>query len=369
MRDRRASEILLFLILALAPAGCGLPFLTPAGPAIVPDRVSLIEGDTVQLNLIAADDDDAEWAAVDTTVAQVVGPGGRIAARGVGRTLVTASIGGQTVRAYVYVSEAVLVGAGDIAVCGYETDERTAELLEHTAGVIWTAGDNAYPSGTRQNFEECFHPTWGRHKDRIRPTPGNHEYRSPGAAPYFEYFGDAAGEAGKGWYSYRYGGWLVIALNSNLTALSNDLVEEQMAWLRDTLAGTPVKCTVAYFHHPLFSSGSHGSNDDENVRPFYEALYEAGADIVLAGHDHHYERFPPLDPYGRSDPEAGIRQFLVGTGGGSLRTTGRQIHPQSEVYFDDVHGVLELVLHEDRYEWQFLTVGGAGRDAGSGRCH
>ena len=362
---------IIVLGLAALTAGCGsgIPLLGGAELAVSPERVSLLEGDTTVLELVAGDDEAAEWLAGDTGVVRVVGPGGRIAAVGVGRSLVTATTpDGATARAYVFVSEALLVGAGDIAVCGYETDEYTARLLDNTAGLIWTAGDNAYPSGTRENFQECYEPTWGRHKARTRPTPGNHEYRSPGAAPYFEYFGDAAGEAGKGWYSYRYGGWLILALNSNFSHLPEEHVEEQMEWLRETLEENPVRCTLAYFHHPLFSSGSHGGNADEDVRPFYEALYEAGADVVLVGHDHHYERFPPLDPAGNPDPR-GIRQFLVGTGGGALRDEGSRIHPLSEVFDDDSHGILELVLHPDRYEWQFLIVGGRGRDSGSGRCH
>lgn len=361
----------LLLLTGAAACGGGIPFIGGAGRlAITPERVSLLEGDTVTLTLVGAPAGEAEWSASDTGVVTIVGPHGRIAAAGTGRSLVEVRLpDGQTARAFVFVSKAVLVGAGDIAVCGYETDEQTARLLDHSAGLIWTAGDNAYPSGTRANFLECFEPTWGRHKERIRPSPGNHEYRSPGAAPYFEYFGDAAGEAGKGWYSYRYGGWLILSLNSNLSKLPEDHVREQMEWLRETLRDNPAKCTLAYFHHPLWSSGSHGGNSDEDVRPFYDALYEEGADVVLVGHDHHYERFAPLNPEGEPDPERGLRQFLVGTGGGALRTNGEQVHPHSVRFDNDAHGVLELVLHADRYEWQFLSVGGRGRDSGQGHCH
>lgn len=365
----RPHPLALLLFVLLAACGGRVP-LFGGDPVLAPERLSLLEGDTARFTLVGADGDEVEWASADTTVVRIVGPGGRIVGVGEGRTLVTArTADGALLRGYVYVSRAVLVGAGDIGVCGYEEDEATARLLDGIAGIIWTAGDNAYPSGTRQNFRECYDPTWGRHKDRTRPTPGNHEYRSPGAAPYFEYFGDAAGEAGKGWYSYRYGGWLIIALNSNLSALSPAVVAEQMAWLRETLDDEPVRCTLAYFHHPLFSSGSHGGNADEDVRPFYQALYDAGADVVLVGHDHHYERFPPLDPQGRLDPDRGLRQFLVGTGGGALREEGANIHPLTEVYNDTDHGVLELALHSDWYEWQFVTIGGSGADAGRGTCH
>lgn len=363
------SRLPILLVFVLA-AGCGgrIPLLGGA-PVMSPERLSLLEGDTAVFEVLGTEG-DVEWASADTGVVRVVGPGGRIAATGLGRTLVTARTEEDVVlRGYVYVSEAVLVGAGDIAVCGLETDEATARLLDNIAGIIWTAGDNAYPSGTRENFAECYDPTWGRHRDRTRPTPGNHEYRSPDAAPYFEYFGEAAGEPGKGWYSYRYGGWLIIALNSNLSELPPALVEEQMDWLRRTLEEEPVKCTLAYFHHPLFSSGAHGGNADEDVRPFYQTLYDAGADVVLVGHDHHYERFPPMTPDGELDRDRGLRQFVVGTGGGALREERAAYHPLSEVYNNSDYGVLELVLHGDWYEWQFVTVEHRGADTGRGTCH
>lgn len=339
--------------------------------ALSPARTTLAEGDTVSLRVSGAAADEVEWSSSDTTVVRIVGEG-VIAAVGVGRARVTVEAGGELARAVVYVEQAVLVGAGDIAVCGYEADEKTAALLDHLSGIVWTAGDNAYPSGSEANFRECYHPTWGRHKERTRPTPGNHEYRTPGAAAYFDYFGDAAGEEGKGWYAYRHGGWLIIALNSNLSELSEDLVEEQMEWLRRTLREEEALCTVAYFHHPLFSSGSHGNNedalDDENVRPLFSALYEAGADVALVGHDHHYERFAPMDPAGNLDREAGIRQFLVGTGGGALRGMGIT-HPNSELFYNGVHGLLELVLHPEWYEWEFVAIDGRKVDSGRDRCH
>ena len=265
---------------------------------------------------------------------------------------------------------AIFTGAGDIGVCGSTTDDSTAALLDRIPGVIWTTGDNAYPAGSRRDFVECYHPSWGRHLERTRPTPGNHEYWTPGASGYFDYFGERAGERGRGWYSYRYGGWLVVALNSNLPM---DTWSEQSVWLRKLLVDNPSRCAVAYFHHPLVSSGSHGSNDDDddvvNVRPIWNALYRAGVDIVLVGHDHHYERFAPMTPGATADPENGIRQFIVGTGGGALRGHGREPHPLSEVFLTEDHGVLKLYLGSGWYAWEFLGVDGRVHDSGRESCH
>ena len=263
----------------------------------------------------------------------------------------------------------LFTGAGDIAVCGSAADDSTAALLDRIPGLIWTVGDNAYPAGSRQDFARCYHTSWGRHLPRIRPVPGNHEYWTPGAAGYFEYFGEAAGEPGKGWYSYRYGEWLVVALNSNVDA---GPWSEQAEWLRSLLAENPSRCTVAYMHHPLVSSGAHGSNggasDRVNVRPLWDALYDAGVDVVLAGHDHHYERFAPMSPAAERDPEYGIRQFIVGTGGGVLRGSGAP-QPLSELFVPGHHGVLRLALGSEGYAWEFIDVEGTVRDQGQARCH
>ena len=264
----------------------------------------------------------------------------------------------------------LFTGAGDIGVCGSAADDSTAALLDEIPGLIWTTGDNAYPAGTERDFARCYEPSWGRHRHRTRPTPGNHEYWTADARAYFDYFGDAAGVPGKGWYSYRYGEWLVVALNSNL---ATSVKSEQGRWLTKLLAENPSRCTVAYFHHPLVSSGAHGSHadgsDDVNVRPLWEALYRAGAEIVLTGHDHHYERFEPMTPEALPDPDHGIRQFIVGTGGGVLRGKGRQEHPLSETFVAGRHGVLRLTLAPGSYEWAFLEVTGRTLDRGQGRCH
>ena len=199
---------------------------------------------------------------------------------------------------------AVLVGAGDIGMCGSAAAEATARLLDRIEGVVFTAGDNAYPFGSAANFATATSRTWGRQKCATRPTPGNHDYESPGAAPYFEYFGASAGPSGLGYYSYRVDDWQVYALNSNVPM---DEASPQVQWLREELRLNPSTCALAILHHPLFSSGSHG--DSPATQPLWQALHEAGAEVVIAGHEHFYERFAPEDPAGRLDA-AGIRRSL-----------------------------------------------------------
>jgi hypothetical protein len=259
---------------------------------------------------------------------------------------------------------AVLVGAGDIGNCSTATDEATARLLDTIGGTIFTMGDNAYPGGSPRDFERCFEPTWGRHKERMRPSPGNHDYNTKGAAGYFGYFGARAGPGGRGYYSYNAGAWHIVSLNSNIP-VSGD--SPQLRWLRQDLAANRTQCTLAYWHHPLFSSGSHGGNSE--MRPLWDALYEAGAEVVVVGHDHNYERFAPQTPEGRDDSGRGIRQFVVGTGGANLRPIEDRV-ANSEVIHTGTHGVLKLTLMPDSYRWEFIPVGGKGfRDEGTAPCH
>ncbi len=257
-----------------------------------------------------------------------------------------------------------LVAAGDIASCWWRADEMTARLLDRLPGVVVTLGDNVYQSGSASQYRDCYGPTWGRHLSRTRPVPGNHEFRSHEATPYFAYFGRRAGEPGKGWYSFDVDGWHVVALNSEAPIKEGS---EQLDWLRRDLAAHPVRCTLAYMHHPRFSSGKHGSRD--RTADAWEVMYAAGVDVVLAGHDHHYERFAPQDPDGRADPARGIRQFVVGTGGAP--TYGlRETAANSEVRNDRVYGVLALTFHPDSYAWRFVPVRGRRfTDTGTGRCH
>ncbi len=264
---------------------------------------------------------------------------------------------------------ATFVGAGDIAVCGSPSSEATARLLDQIPGTVFTLGDNAYDSGSERDFRQCYDPTWGRHKTRTRPSPGNHDYQQPNAGPYFSYFGDSAGPAGLGYYSYTVGSWHVISLNSNIPVNN---VSAQTQWLRLDLARTPpppagtAGCTLAYFHHPLFTSSRNGPQP--YMREIWEALYEFGVDVVLSGHDHNYERFAPQRPDGAIDRDRGIRQFVAGTGGASLYAIDR-VRPNSEERAS-VHGVLKMTLKSGLYDWEFVPIAGERfRDVGSDRCH
>lgn len=254
----------------------------------------------------------------------------------------------------------VFVGAGDIAMCDANS-EATARLLDGIGGTVFTLGDNAYFQGTRQQFRDCYEPTWGRHKARTRPVPGNHDYETPGAAPYFEYFGANAGLAGLGYYSFEIGGWHAVALNSNIPMGG---ASSQAAWLREDLAASRSRCVIAFWHHPLFTSGPSG--EAPATREFWRQLYAAGAEIVLNGHDHLFERFAPQDPDGRSDPARGIREFIVGTGGAFFYQPVT-VRPNSEARIS-AFGVLKLTLAPDAYEWEFVPVSGPS-DRGSGQCH
>jgi hypothetical protein len=256
----------------------------------------------------------------------------------------------------------IFVGAGDIGLCHSDGNpEATARLLDRVAGTVFTLGDNAQVLGTTEEFRDCYGPTWGRHRGRTRPAPGNHDYETPGAVPYFDYFGPHAGPAGVGYYSFDLGAWHVVSLNSNIPVSAGSA---QGAWLHADLAASRAPCTLAYWHHPLFSSGSHGNQ--ARMRDFWELLHEAGADIVLSGHDHLYERFAPQDANGVPDTTRGIRQFVVGTGGANLYEF-RTIQPNSEMRLRAL-GVLKLTLAARGYDWEFISVSGPG-DFGSDTCH
>lgn len=263
------------------------------------------------------------------------------------------------------VEDPVFVGAGDIAACSSNGDEITASLLDGIEGTVFTTGDNVYNSGTPAQFRDCYDPTWGRHKARTFPSPGNHDYGTAGAAGYYEYFGSLAGEPDKGYYSYDLGQWHIIVLNSNIAV---GIGSPQEQWLRADLAAHPTACTAAYWHHPLFSSGAvHGS--DSSMRPLWQALYDYGADIVLNGHEHNYERFAPQTPDGVADAIRGIREFVVGTGGRSLYSFFGSAIPNSEARDSLTYGVLKLTLHASSYSWEFIPEPGKSfTDSGSASC-
>jgi hypothetical protein len=261
-------------------------------------------------------------------------------------------------------ADPVLIGAGDIATCGNSDDTRTAQLVADSGGIPFTVGDNAYSSGTAAEFANCYKPTWGRFKGLTHPVVGDNEYLTAGAAPYFDYFGSAAGR--QGWYSYDVGTWHVVVLNSNCAEVGGcGKGSAQERWLRADLAANGTRCIAAMWHEPRFSSAYSNSSKTE---PFWEALYEYGADIVLNGHHHVYERFAPQDPDGRADPK-GIREFIVGTGGMSLTGSFRTVQPNSQVRNNRTKGVLKLTLHRDSYDFDFVPVPGSSfHDSGSGSC-
>lgn len=261
---------------------------------------------------------------------------------------------------------AVLVAAGDITSCYDDNDEATARLLDGIDGMVATLGDNAYDRGTATEFESCYDPTWGRHRARTRPVPGNHDYYTPGAAGYFAYFRQEAGDPTRGYYSYDLGDWHIVALNTNCAEIGGcGEGSPELTWLEADLAAHPAQCTLAYGHHPLFSSGKHGGESD--LVAMWDLLDRSGVDVMLAGHDHVYERFAPQDAWGTADP-AGIRQFVVGTGGVHLYPLATP-QPNSEARSNEAFGVLELTLRVDGYDWAFIPVEGETfTDSGSASC-
>jgi hypothetical protein len=316
--------------------------------------------------------------------------------------LVVAGPVAKSARAQTAAPEATLVGAGDIASCRYNRDYHTAKVVDSTINsanapvTVFTLGDNAYPDGTTNQFKNCYDPTWGGSHLGARtditlkvvnpnmwtltqPALGNHEYRTSGATPYFNYFGAQAGEPGKGYYSYDRGSWHIIALNSNCSQVGGcSASSPQGQWLQADLINQPktTSCTLAYFHHPLFTSSTAQTNI---AKPFWNMLYKQGADVILSGHAHYYERFAPLRPDGTKDLTYGIREFIVGTGGADpdypMRTP-RAAH--SEIDSEKpgqpgttYYGVLKLDLRAGGYDWKFLPreQDAVFTDSGSGQCH
>ncbi len=254
---------------------------------------------------------------------------------------------------------AVFVGAGDIADCENQNAQLTAQLLAATPGTIFTLGDNAYDSGTSAQYTNCYDTTWGKFKDRTRPVPGNHEYMTSGASAYYQYFDNIAP-----YYAYNLGSWRVYALNSEIDVSAGGA---EVKWLEADLAANPHKCVLAYWHEPRWSSGTHhGSNP--TYETLWQVLFNAGAELVLNGHEHNYERFAPMNADGQPDPQ-GMREFVVGTGGRDHYGFGTLL-PTSEVHDSTSYGVLKLTLRPDGYEWQFIPVaGGTFTDSGSAACH
>jgi len=351
----------------------GLSLTSPAAGAI------FAAGDPISFAAAATDAEDGDLSAAVAFSSDLDGPLGSGAplvrsdlspgVHQIGATLTDSA--GNTVSAalQLVVTEgtARVLAAGDIASCGHQRDEQTASLLDGLDGIVLTLGDNAYPNGTAEEFASCYEPTWGRHKARTRPSAGNHDFNTAGAAGYFGYFGAAAGPAPQGWYSFDYGGWHLVALNSNCAAIGGcGRTSPQGLWLEADLDANPSRCTLAYWHHPRFASSSnHGSSI--LTRELWRILQEHGADVALVGHDHNYERFAPQDADGVADP-LGIRQFVVGTGGAGLYAMGAP-EPNSEMRDDTSYGVISLDLAPDGYAWQFHPIAGdTFTDSGVASC-
>ena len=321
-----------------------------------------ITGDTVRLTLrtdsgVAVPGASATWSSSDTSIARV-GSTGLVRGRKAGMTTIHAVAPSASASLLITVTDPVLVGAGDMGTCASTNDEATARLLDSLAGTVFTAGDNDYVDALPPPaYGVCFDSTWGRHKWRVRPAAGDDD----SLTGYFNYFG-ATAHGPKGYYSYDLGTWHVIVLNS---AVAVDSTQAQ--WLRADLAAHPALCTVAISHRPRFSSGNAGSSSGQT--PYFQALDDAGAELILDGNDHDYERFAAQQVDQTPDPD-GLVEIIVGTGGKSHGRINLPLAANSVVQNADTYGVLRLELHPTGYDWRFIPV--AGRtftDAGSGTCH
>lgn len=262
-------------------------------------------------------------------------------------------------------TDPIFVGAGDIASTG-SGDNATANLIAAmpSTATVFAAGDNAYPDGTLSNYNNNYDPSWGQFKSRTIPAPGNHEYHTSGASGYFDYFGSLAGPNRNGWFSKDIGSWHVISLNSEVNMAAGS---PQETWLRQDLAANTKACTVAMWHSPLFTSGSH--SPDSAVKPLFQALYDYNADLVVTGHNHNYERFAPQTPNGAVDNTRGIRHFVNGAGGSS-HYNFTSVAANSQARNSDTYGVLKFTLHANSYDWEFVPEAGKTyRDSGTTSCH
>ena len=256
-------------------------------------------------------------------------------------------------------------GAGTVNNC---QEGATSDLiLSKNVNAVLALGDLQYSTGRLAAFENSYDPSWGRFKAITHPAIGNHDYKQSHGAGYYEYFGTAAGDRNKGYYSFDLGAWHLIALNSNCDQVGGcDSRSPQFEWLVQDLKDHPAACTLAYWHHPRFSSGQHGSN--ATYQDFWKALYKANADLVLVGHDHEFERFAPQTPAGKADAVRGVREFVVGTGGESHYQM-KALQSNSEKFIPDTFGALLLTLHANSYDWQFENTNGQTLDSGQTNCH
>jgi len=280
-------------------------------------------------------------------------------------------------------SDSVVIAAAGDLVCGSQTpagipclhDQTALLVMQLKPAALLLLGDLQYETASSKDFGAYFDPSFGELKPITYPVPGNHEYFTPGASAYFDYFNGAGNDSGRagsrrrGYYSFDLGAWHIVALNSNCPEIGGCSANSPQAkWLRADLAANPKQCTLAFAHSARFSSGEHGS--DAMLRDLWQVLYDAGVDVVLAGHDHHYERFTPQDATGRADPERGIRSFVVGTGGKGTGRFLRRAIQNSELRDNSSIGVLTLTLRSGNYSWRFVPVPGLPLDdSGSDSCN
>jgi acid phosphatase type 7 len=253
----------------------------------------------------------------------------------------------------------IFIGAGDVSFCDSNGDVLTGKILDRFPGTIYLLGDASNNSGRPEEYTNCFDPAWGRFKPRLKPAIGNHDYITDNGKNYFDYFGVIAGEAGKGYYSYDLGAWHIIVLNSQCGSSDCASGSPEEKWLRKDLADHPGGCKLAYWHAPPFSSG-HDANEPRTL-PLYKELDEAGVDVLLTGHQHHYERFIAQDADAQPRPGQGLREFIVGTGGAWTDPVRVPPLANSQVIFTDTFGVLKMELYPGWYTWQFIPVPGKPR--------
>jgi acid phosphatase type 7 len=267
-------------------------------------------------------------------------------------------------------TDSVILAAGDIAKCTSLGDTQTAAIIQKISGTVLPLGDNAYDSGLPSEYATCYDPTWGAFKTRSKPVPGNHDYITAGAAGYFGYFGAAAGDPTQGYYSYNLGSWHILAINSNCVQVGGcNTNSPQETWVRADLAASKAKCVLAYWHHAFYTSGTEGSGRALQMAAIWNDLYTAGADVVLSGHQHNYERFAPQDAAQNLDTARGVVQFVVGTGGGNFTPLTSPLQPNSLTSLQNTYGVLQLTLHASSYSWKFIPVSGSYTDSGTANCH
>jgi acid phosphatase type 7 len=318
------------------------------------------------------------WSSSNTAVATIgnsAGTEGLVTALATGSTTITAtsgSISGSTTLTVTQTQDFVLVGAGDIAhgPSALGPARATSAMLDGIPGTIMAIGDLAYPDGSDIAFADYYDPTWGRHKARTKPSSGNHEYMTTNASGYFNYWGAMAGDPTKGYYSYDLGAWHIVVLNSHCESAGCAPGSPQEQWLRADLAAHPAPCTLAYFHIPVFVLSDPMLSSGVALVPLWQALQDAGADLIINGHVHLYARFAPRDSDGTVDPAHGIREIIVGTGGDQHSDIPTSPSPALEVADNTTFGFLKLTLHPAGFNWQYLAALGATfTDSGSGSCH